>query len=431
MNEIKCPNCGTIFQINETDYESIVKQIRDKEFEKEITSREMQYKIDKENAIKIAESNIEKKLTEELNKKIIEINELQSTLKIKEEQTKNKVENIYKDEINKKDLEISELKNKIKLQESKSSLDINNAISEKSKEIINLNNKLEISKSEYLLKEKTLKDSYEEKLKSKDEQIAYYKDFKAKQSTKMIGESLEQHCNNEFNKLRPLFKNSYFEKDNDIKTGSKGDFIFKDYDDEGTEIVSIMFEMKNEADLTATKHKNEDFLKELDKDRKEKNCEYAVLVSLLEIDNEYYNTGIVDMSYKYDKMYVIRPQFFIPLITLIRSLANKTLEYKNELEIIQNQNIDISHFEENMNAFKEGFSRNYRLASEKFKKAIEEIDKTIDHLQKTKDALISSDNNLRLANNKAEELTIKKLTRNSETMAKMFEELKEKEEAPI
>lgn len=431
MNEIKCPNCGTVFQINETDYESIVKQIRDKEFEKEITSREMQYKIDKENAIKIAESNIEKKLTEELNKKIIEINELQSTLKIKEEQTKNKVENIYKDEINKKDLEISELKNKIKLQESKSSLDINNAINEKSKEIINLNNKLEISKSEYLLKEKTLKDSYEEKLKSKDEQIAYYKDFKAKQSTKMIGESLEQHCNNEFNKLRPLFKNSYFEKDNDIKTGSKGDFIFRDYDDEGTEIVSIMFEMKNEADLTATKHKNEDFLKELDKDRKEKNCEYAVLVSLLEIDNEYYNTGIVDMSYKYDKMYVIRPQFFIPLITLIRSLANKTLEYKKELEIIQNQNIDISNFEENMNAFKEGFSRNYRLANEKFKKAIEEIDKTIDHLQKTKDALISSDNNLRLANNKAEELTIKKLTRNSETMAKMFEELKEKEEAPI
>ena len=431
MNVIKCPNCGTVFQINETDYESIVKQIRDKEFEKEITSREMQYKIDKENAIKIAESNIEKKLTEELNKKIIEINELQSTLKIKEEQTKNKVENIYKDEINKKDLEINELKNKIKLQESKSSLDINNAISEKAKEIINLNNKLEISKSEYLLKEKTLKDSYEEKLKSKDEQIAYYKDFKAKQSTKMIGESLEQHCNNEFNKLRPLFKNSYFEKDNDIKTGSKGDFIFRDYDDEGTEIVSIMFEMKNEADLTATKHKNEDFLKELDKDRKEKNCEYAVLVSLLEIDNEYYNTGIVDMSYKYDKMYVIRPQFFIPLITLIRSLANKTLEYKKELEIIQNQNIDISHFEENMNAFKEGFSRNYRLASEKFKKAIEEIDKTIDHLQKTKDALISSDNNLRLANNKAEELTIKKLTRNSETIAKMFEELKEKEETPI
>lgn len=241
----------------------------------------------------------------------------------------------------------------------------------------------------------------------------------------MIGESLEQHCNNEFNKLRPLFKNSYFEKDNDIKTGSKGDFIYRDYDDEGTEIVSIMFEMKNEADETATKHKNEDFLKELDKDRKEKNCEYAVLVSLLEIDNEYYNNGIVDMSHRYEKMYIIRPQFFIPLITLIRGIALNSLQYKKELQVIQNQNIDISHFEENMNTFKEGFGRNYRIASEKFKKAIEEIDKTIDHLQKTKDALLSSENNLRLANNKAEELTIKKLTNNSETMAKMFEELKD------
>lgn len=240
----------------------------------------------------------------------------------------------------------------------------------------------------------------------------------------MIGESLEQHCNVEFNKLRPLFKNCYFEKDNDAKTGSKGDFIFRDYDDDGLEIVSIMFEMKNEADETQTKHKNEDFFKELDKDRKEKNCEYAVLVSLLEIDNEFYNTGIVDVSYKYDKMYVIRPQFFIPLITLIRGLAYNSLEYKKELQIVQNQNIDISHFEENMNNFKEGFGRNYRLASEKFKKAIDEIDKTIDHLQKTKEALLSSENNLRLANNKAEELTIKKLTSNSKTMRDMFDNLK-------
>lgn len=271
-----------------------------------------------------------------------------------------------------------------------------------------------------------MKENYEEKIKSKDEQIAYYKDFKAKQSTKMVGESLEQHCYNEFNKLRPLFKNAYFEKDNDIKTGSKGDFIYRDYDDEGNEIVSIMFEMKNEADETSTKHKNESFFKELDKDRKEKKCEYAVLVSLLEIDNEYYNSGIVDVSYKYEKMYVIRPQFFIPLITLIRGLAINSLEYKKELQVVRNQNIDISHFEENMNAFKEGFGRNYRLASEKFKKAIDEIDKTIDHLQKTKEALLSSENNLRLANNKAEDLTIKKLTRNSETMAKMFEEEKAK-----
>lgn len=425
MNEIKCPKCGTVFQINETDYESIVKQIRDKEFEKEIKTREQQYKMDKDSAVKLAIAGIEKELKEELNKKEQEILVLQSSLKLKEEQTKSKIQNDYKDILNKKELELSELKNKIKLQISENEFAIKNAVSVKEQEINTLNSKLELTKGEYLLKEKNLMNSYEEKLKNKDEQIAYYKDFKAKQSTKMIGESLEQHCNNEFNKLRPLFKNCYFEKDNDIKTGSKGDFIFRDYDDEGTEIVSIMFEMKNEADMTTTKHKNEDFLKELDKDRNEKNCEYAVLVSLLEIDNDYYNGGIVDMSYKYDKMYVIRPQFFIPLITLIRGLANKSLEYKKELQIVQNQNIDISNFEENMNTFKEGFGRNYRLASEKFKKAIEEIDKTIDHLQKTKDALISSDNNLRLANNKAEELTIKKLTRNSETMAKMFADLKE------
>ena len=238
----------------------------------------------------------------------------------------------------------------------------------------------------------------------------------------MIGESLEQHCYNEFNRLRPLFKNAYFEKDNDAKTGSKGDFIFRDYDEEKNEIVSIMFEMKNEADETNKKHKNEDFFKELNKDRIEKKCEYAVLVSLLEIDNDYYNEGIVDVSHIYEKMYVIRPQFFIPLITLIRNLSQKSLEYRKELQVIQNQNIDISHFEENMNSFKEAFGRNYRLASEKFKKAIEEIDKTIDHLQKTKDALLSSENNLRLANNKAEDLTIKKLTNGNETMKKLFEE---------
>ena len=320
--------------------------------------------------------------------------------------------------------EINELKNRLKINETENALSIKNAITEKEKEINSLQNKIELNKNEFIIKEKNLKESYEEKIKNKDEQISYYKDFKAKQSTKMIGESLEQHCHNEFNKLRPLFKNAYFEKDNDAKTGSKGDFIFRDFDDEGTEIVSIMFEMKNEADMTATKHKNEDFLKELDKDRTEKNCEYAVLVSLLEIDNEYYNNGIVDVSHKYDKMYVIRPQFFIPLITLIRGLATNSLKYKKELQIIQNQNIDISHFEENMNSFKEGFARNYRLASEKFKKAIEEIDKTIEHLQKTKESLLSSENNLRLANNKAEDLTIKKLTNNSETMAKLFENLK-------
>lgn len=423
MNELKCPNCGTVFQIDEVDYMSIVKQVKDKEFEKEISVREAQYKNDKEQSIKLTEAKLEKEFNEELNKKELEISELKSSLKAVESDTKNKLEKEYTEKINKQELEINNLKNKIEVIESKKELDLKIAVDDKEKEITILNNKLENSKNEFLLKEKNLIENYEDKIKSRDEQISYYKDFKARQSTKMIGESLEVHCHNEFNKLRPLFKNVYFEKDNDAKTGSKGDFIFRETDEEGTPIISIMFEMKNEADETATKHKNEDFLKELDKDRKEKDCEYAVLVSLLEIDNEFYNTGIVDMSHKYPKMYVIRPQFFIPLITLLRGAALNALGYKKELELVQNQNIDISHFEENMNAFKEGFSRNYRLASEKFKKAIEEIDKTIDHLQKTKEALLSSENNLRLANNKAEDLTIKKLTHNSETMKKMFDEL--------
>ena len=391
MNEIKCPNCGTIFQIDESDYASIVKQVRDSEFNKEINLRDKEYQKDKENSIKLVQIELEKK---------------------------------YSDEINKKELTITNLQNELKLKDTNQELVLKNALSEKEKEINDLNNKLENSSNTYLLKEKSLKEQYEDKIKSKDEQIAYYKDFKARQSTKMIGESLEQHCNNEFNKLRPLFGNVYFEKDNDIKTGSKGDFIFREYDEDGIEIISIMFEMKNEADETSSKHKNEDFLKELDKDRKEKNCEYAVLVSLLEIDNEYYNTGIIDMSHRYPKMYVIRPQFFIPLITLLRGAALNTLGYKKELQIVQNQNIDISHFEDNINSFKEGFGRNYRLASEKFKKAIEEIDKSMDHLQKIKDALISSENNLRLANNKIDDLTIKKLTSNSPTVAKMFEDEK-------
>ena len=421
MNEIKCPKCKTIFQIDESDYESIVKQIRDNEFIREINERDKQYKIEKDNAIKLAEVSIEKELKKDINKKDIEINNLKNEIKTIEEKTKN----IYNDKINKDTIEINDLKNKLKLLETDSNLKIQTELSKKEKIIDELNNKIELNKNEYLLTTQSLKETYEEKLKNKDEQIAYYKDFKAKQSTKMIGESLEQHCNNEFNKLRPLFRNAYFEKDNDIKTGSKGDFIYRDYDDEKVEIVSIMFEMKNEGDTTATKHKNEDFFKELDKDRKEKGCEYAVLVSLLEIDNEYYNNGIVDVSYKYNKMYVIRPQFFIPLITLIRNLSLNSLEYKKELEKVKNQNIDISHFEENMNAFKEGFERNYRLASDRFKKAIEEIDKTIDHLQKTKENLLSSENNLRLANNKIDNLTIKKLTHNSETMANMFKELEE------
>lgn len=276
---------------------------------------------------------------------------------------------------------------------------------------------------ELVLNQKSLKEKYEDKLKQKDELIEYYKDFKARQSTKMVGESLEQHCLNQFNSLRmTAFQNAYFEKDNDARTGSKGDFIFRESSD-GVEFISIMFEMKNEMDETATKHKNEDFLKELDKDRREKGCEYAVLVSLLEIDNELYNNGIVDVSYKYEKMYVIRPQFFIPMITLLRNASLNALRYKQELAVIKNQNIDISHFEEDMNDFKEKFNRNFRLASERFHRAIDEIDKTIDHLQKTKEALLSSENNLRLANNKAEDLSIKRLTKNNPTMKVKFDEL--------
>lgn len=393
MNEIKCPKCGTIFQISEQDYDSILKQVRNEEFDKELKIREEVAKKEQEAAIKLTENAVSKK---------------------------------FSDEINKRELEIQELRNELKTKELESKLAINKALEEENEKIYELKNKIESNQNEYLLKEKTLISSYEDKIKTRDEQIAYYKDFKAKQSTKMIGESLEQHCSILFNRIRPMFgSKTYFEKDNDSKTGSKGDFIFRDYDKDGEEIVSIMFEMKNEADMTATKHKNEDFFKELDKDRKEKKCEYAVLVSLLEIDNALYNDGIVDMSHKYEKMYVIRPQFFIPIITLIRNLSLNCLDYKRKLALVENQHIDISNFEKNINTFKEGFGRNYRLASEKFAKAIEEIDKTIDHLYKTKDALINSENQLRLANNKIDDLTIKKLTHGNETMTKMFEELKE------
>ena len=389
MKEIKCPNCNKVFQIDETTYETILKQIRDKEFNKEIDARQEQFAKDKESAIKLAEAHIR----EEMQKQVAN-----------------------------KEIEIAELKNKIELNDANKQLEINKAISEKDQKISELTREIELKNKEYELKEKNIKESYDAQLKNKDEQLEYYRDFKARQSTKMIGESLEQHCSDEFNRIRSLFPRVYFEKDNDAKSGSKGDFIYRDYDEDGNEIVSIMFEMKNEADETATKHKNEDFFKELDKDRREKNCEYAVLVSLLEIDNDLYNNGIVDVSHRYDKMYVIRPQFFIPLITLIRNLSNKSLEYRKELENIKSQNIDITNFQAKMEQFKNDFGRNYRLASERFQKAIAEIDKSISSLQKTKEALLNSENNLRIANGKAEELTIKKLTRGNETMKKMFEE---------
>ena len=433
MNEIKCPKCGTVFQIDEQDYESIVKQVRDHTFEEELNERKAQFQRELESAVKLAKADTEKKLLEQVNQLKMANANLETRIQSSEEEkkqavqlTKAAVEKEYTSKISELTLSKTKLENDLKLKDTENKLAVEQAISAKDKTIDSLSNELSLKEKEFQLKETSMKESYESKLKDKDEQIAYYKDFKARQSTKMIGESLEQHCSTEFNKLRSLFKNCYFEKDNDAKTGSKGDFIFRAYaDDEHTsEIVSIMFEMKNEADQTATKHKNEDFFKELDKDRREKKCEYAVLVSLLELDNEYYNVGIVDVSYQYEKMYVIRPQFFIPLITLIKDLASKSLEYKNELELVRSQNIDITHFEQNINTFKDSFSRNYRLASERFAKAIEEIDKTIDHLQKTKEHLLKTEDNLRLANNKAQDLTIKKLTHKNQTMAKMFDDLK-------
>ena len=429
MSEIKCPKCGSVFKIDEENYDSIVKQVRDSEFNKEIENREKQYHKDKEATIKIVTNDVEKKFNEQLVAKDLEIANLKNKIdnnKINQDnavkQASMDVEKKLNNTINNLKLQITSLENELKIKDTENNLKVEELRMTKDKDIGELTNKIEVNKREFELKKQLLKDGYENKLKSKDEIIAYYKDFKARQSTKMIGESLEQHCNYEFNKLRPLFPNVYFEKDNDARSGSKGDFIFRDYDEEGTEITSIMFEMKNEADETATKHKNEDFFKELDKDRNEKKCEYAVLVSMLEMDSDYYNEGIVDVSHRYKKMYVIRPQFFIPIITLIRGVGVNSLQYKKELITIQNQNIDISHFEDNLNTFKDGFGRNYRIASEKFKKAIDEIDKTIDHLQKTKDALLSSENNLRLANNKAENLTIKKLTTNNPTMSRMFDE---------
>lgn len=434
MQEIKCPNCGEVFKVDESSYDSIAKQIRDKEFFKEIEERESHYAKEKAAAIKLTQAETTEQWNKELSKKDAEIITLQAKLKSEEDNKKASVVEavaIKEKELSDNREEILKLKSKIDFLEAEKKLAITKAITEKEREISEqkekialLNGQIETNEKTAQLKEQTLKENYEEKLKGKDEQIAYYKDLKAKQSTKMVGETLEQHCEIEFNKLRATgFQNAYFEKDNDAKTGSKGDFIFKEFSDDGTEFISIMFEMKNEMAETATKHKNEDFFKELDKDRNEKKCEYAVLVSLLEADNELYNTGIVDVSYRYPKMYVIRPQFFIPMITLLRNASLNALQYKQELAIIRNQNIDISHFEEDMNEFKDKFSRNYRLASEKFKKAIDEIDKTIDHLQKTNDALLSSENNLRLANNKAEELSIKRLTRNNSTMAAKFAEL--------
>ena len=431
MQEIKCPKCGEVFQVDESGYSAIVQQVRDKEFSKELKSREAQFELEKDNAVQLAKLAIEKDLSEKLIQKDSEIAKLKADITTEQISKKSEIS----ETIAQKDKEIVELKNKLASFDKDKELELtklvnkmNTELSEKDTCIAKLNNEKELTQKESQLKEQSLKDQYEEKLRFKDEEIARYKDFKAKLSTKMVGESLEQHCEIEFNKLRATgFQRAYFEKDNDAKTGSKGDYIYRESDPEGGEFISIMFEMKNEMDSTSTKKKNEDFLKELDKDRREKKCEYAVLVSLLEPENELYNSGLVDMSHRYPKMYVIRPQFFIPIITLLRNASLNSLEYRKELAVIKAQNIDVSNFEAQMNDFKEKFAKNYELASRKFKTAIEEIDKTIDHLQKTKEALLSSENNLRLANSKAEDLTIKRLTRNNPTMEAKFAELNNSE----
>ncbi len=437
MNEIKCPHCGKVFSVDESEYALLLSQVKNVEFHKELEEREKNLIENNKNLIDLEKSKIENKYNIDLSKLNEEILNLKSKL---ESADKDKMlavnEALAKknDEINKLNNDINELKHMLSNNKKDMDLAISEAIAKKNDEINKkeieiekLNGEKEKEKNLAIVNENNIKKEYELKLKNKDDEIAYYKDLKTKMSTKMIGETLEQHCEISFNQLRmTAFPNAYFEKDNDAKSGSKGDYIFREEKD-GTEFISIMFEMKNEMDETATKHKNEDFFKELDKDRNEKGCEYAVLVSMLEANNELYNQGIVDVSYKYPKMYVIRPQFFIPMITLLRNAALNSLAYKQELIDARAQNLDITHFEEAMDDFKDKFGRNYRLASEKFSKAIEEIDKTIDHLNKTKDALLSSENNLRLANDKAQDLSIKKLTRNNPTMAQKFEELKNKD----
>ena len=398
MNEIICPNCNKAFKVDESSYADIVKQVRDHNFEEELASRLKLAENEKDSAVALAKANTK--------------NELQELLA-------------------QKDKDISEMKSKIQNAEMEKDLKVAEAIKTIEKERDELANDLKIKEAEKESLEISIKDKYmnqivarDETIKTRDEEIDRLKDFKLKLSTKMVGETLEQHCEIEFNKLRPTaFQNAYFEKDNDSKSGTKGDYIYKESDKEGNEIISIMFEMKNENDETATKKRNEDFFAKLDKDRQEKNCEFAVLVSLLESDNELYNAGIVDVSHKFKKMYVVRPQFFIPIITLLRNAAQNSMKYKAELNLMRNQNLDITNFEQKIGAFKESFAKNYDLASRKFKTAIDEIDKTISHLQKTKDALLSSENNLRLANNKAENLTIKKLTHGNPTMKAEFDKL--------
>lgn len=399
MAEIKCPRCGAVFQVEEASYAEIVRQVRDSEFRRELQERAAGEARERENAVKLAEAEAREKFTKATGEKDARIAALEAELKAAGEERSRAVAEAE----GRKELALAELNGKIS----------------------ELNGRLRASEAEQENRDLKLKSEYDLKLREKEEEVAYYRDLKARQSTKMIGETLEQHCETEFNRLRATaFRNAYFEKDNDAAGGSKGDYIYREADADGSEFISIMFEMKNQMDETATKHRNEDFFKKLDEDRRRKNCEYAVLVSLLEEDSELYNTGIVDVSHRYDKMYVIRPQFFIPMITLLRNAALNSLAYRRELNEVKAQNVDISNFEAEIEDFKKRFGRDYRLASERFKKAVDEIDKSIDHLQKIKDALLSSEDHLRLANNKAEDLTIKRLTRNNPTMAEKFAGLK-------
>lgn len=420
---IKCPNCGQLIPLEQNVYDSIANDVRNEQFEKELEKRAASFEKEKESEIQLAVS----KAQSEKNKEIAELEVKLSKITSQFDAEKQKTKADLQATLAAKEQEIAVLKEKIDSGKKESEIAVKSAVQDKEKEIIQLKSDLAVMENKAKSDVSSIKEELMAQLKAKDDVIAFYKDFKAKESTKQIGEDLEQFCLTEFNKNRALgFQNSYFEKDNKVSkaSGSKGDFIFREKSSDGVEFISIMFEMKNQADETATKHKNEDFLKELHKDRTEKDCEYAVLVSMLESDNDYYNTGIVDVSYKYPKMYIIRPQFFIPVITFLRNAAMNTLESKRELKRIQEQNMDITHFEEDLNKFKDGFSRNYDLASRKFMSAIDDIDKAISNLQKMKEDLLSSENNYRLANNKLEDLTVKKLVKNNPTMKQKFDELK-------
>ena len=433
MAELKCPKCGETFKVDDSGYAEILSQVRNHEFDVELTKRlkeaatlaeteQKQRELELKTDSARRELAIKRKFEQDMADLQRQLDQADSAKALALAEKQSEIDKITA----KNAADLQKLEAKLDQAEAAKELAVTKARSSLELELSDLRSNLKNKDSEAELREAALKTQYEGAIKLKDEEIERLKDLKSKLSTKMIGETLEQHCQNTFNQIRmTAFPNAYFEKDNDARTGSKGDYIFRECDAEGNEIVSIMFEMKNENETTATKHKNEDFFKELDKDRKEKNCEYAVLVTLLEADSELYNAGIVDVSYRYDKMYVIRPQFFIPMITLLRNAALNSMKYKAELAQVRNQNIDITHFEENIEAFKVGFARNYELASKRFSSAIDEIDKTISHLQKVKEDLLRSEDNLRLANKKAEDLTIKRLTRGNPTMAEKFAELKQ------